>query len=411
MTIMAEGTSTDQEDVPRAPPPSPELSHQQASTLDFTKLLAIDSLGNIDSPSSSTEHSRPTSPLFYHSPEHVPSRPLSPSYNLSKLSELTLATPSSYQEYDPVTTTVMMAKELHCGSLPVNGHMNSFPYQQQHRDTDSFPYQHNSLTSNSPYHLDEENVGGNGEHRRRKISLKRQHGDQEEYPNDVCHHGYEMKKLCHGKDRVGSAPPSHMARRSHTFSGSTNMSHMMRGGGVSVSDRDHMSLAVGSLPSNHCLGDSRVSSSQVLDQRSSGCLSPGGLKTVGFSTATTNGTPDEQMEGIETVEEKNETPPSIPISVTHSMDWSGGLSLSSNVTPTSYVPQSSMSNFSFAYPTRYSNHRDPVPPAPNVPSFSFNLTVPGTVSDSCPHNGFLTDQQDTSIPHISLDPHHFSKSL
>ena len=414
MKVMADGASSETGDIPRAPPPSPELPHHQVQPFNFAELLTITSLqGN--SPTSSTEHSRPTSPLFYPSPEHAHPQsgsvsPLekadSPYSFSSKLSELRL-TPSSYHESNSGfgesfgQMNSSLGKQLICGSLPVNGEMHAYIHQQELNYGSDFSH---FLNSDGP--TENCNVG----ERRRKISLKRQHDNQEEYFYDARADAHEIinKKLCHGNDRVGSAP-SH-TRRSHTFSGSLNSGPVNRHHGSTSGDPLRLSegtksFQVGSLPGGHLTNGF---TDEPHSRPSSDCLSPGGLKTVGFSTS---GIPppnaDEQMEGVEMEGGgEGEVP---PISVTQ-MDWSsGGISLSSNVTPANFPPQNSMSGFSFALPSSSSTGYTP----PSSSSLSFHLNVPGFASDSVPTGGYFSSQRDHNgqIPLITLTPHNFSKSL
>ena len=401
MRVMAVSSAhPDQEDVPRAPPPSPEFPIRQSQQFNFAELLTIASLQGENSPSSSTEHSRPTSPLFYHSPDHAhpPSGSLSPlepadsPYNFSsKLSELTL---SIDEMRNGICHPNQMpgGKQLICGSLPVNGEMHAYMQQHESRFNNSDFRQFLDSDQNDPslHNLTE---------RRRKISLKRQHDNQEEYFYDTKSPGIEIinKKLCHGNDRVGSAP-SH-AQRSHTFSGASSVTRPFQKLSENPSlNTNGVPFHVGSLPVDR-LGN-HIPPTVAHRKPSSDCLSPGGLRTVGFSTSETANT-EYQMEGVETEGERDAPPTSIPISVTQ-MDWNnGGISLSSNVPSAHTEPQNMMSGFSFGLPQNYSTSFEPS-------SLSYHLNVPGF--DSMPVGGFLSGQ-DQSIPQITLTPHHFSKSL
>ncbi len=395
MRLMAENTTgNEQKDIPRAPPPSPELPHHQIEQFNFVELLSIASLKG-SSPSSSTEHSRSDSPLFYHSPERIypPSGSVSPTgdspYNYSsKLSELSI----NYPETTTSSNSITSNNHLMCGSLPVNG-----------RDIHAYMDQHGFDYSSDFNDLSNSKQGSTMEPRRRKVSLKRQHDNHQEYSNDTSPNGIEIinKKLCH--TYVGSAP-SH-ARRSHTFSGTHDIPQ-----GIAIDHNHSLKTSseyfqVGSVPANHYYNHA-PSNDTCNKSSNSECLSPGSLKTVGFST---NGMviTDEQMEGVE-MEVENETmPPSIPISVTQ-MDWNnnGGISLTGNIIPTNTSPQNTMNSFSFALPsqlTGYNHHPS---------SLSFHLNVPGF--DSYPLGGFLSNQQqeqNSSIPQITLTPNYFSKSL
>ncbi len=404
MRVMADSSAhPEQEDVPRAPPPSPEFPHRQSQQFNFAELLTIASLHE-NSPASSTEHSRPTSPLFYHSPDHThpPSGSLSPleeadsPYSFSsKLSELTLSIDACHEMRNGIChPNQMPGKQLICGSLPVNGEMHA--YMQQHESRFSNSDFRQLLESDQ-----NDTTSHNLTERRRKISLKRQHDNQEEYFYDTKSPGIEIinKKLCHGNDRVGSAP-SH-AQRSHTFSGaSTCISRPFQKPSQNLSlNTNGAPFHVGSLPVDR-LGN-HLPPTVTHKNPSSDCLSPGGLRTVGFSTNEITNT-EYQMEGVETEGERDVPPTSIPISVTQ-MDWNnGGISLTSNVPSTLTGPQNMTSGFSFGLPHNYSTSYEPSP-------LSFHLNVPGF--DSMPVGGFLSGQQDQSIPQITLTPHHFSKSL
>ena len=397
MRLMAESTtSNEQRDIPRAPPPSPEVPHHQFEQFNFAELLSIASLKG-SSPSSSTEHSRPDSPLFYHSPEHIlpesgsvsPLEQTDSPYNCSsKLSELSL-THIGYQDAS-INSNSITSNHLLCGSLPVNGDMHSYMNQQDFDYCSDFNHLSNY----------EQDIGNPGE-RRRKISLKRQHDNHGEYCNDATSHGgIEIinKKLCHSY--VGSAP-SH-ARRSNTFSGTLNSQQRpVVHQNLSLNTGGEF-FQVGSL--NHLYNNGPSNDARI--KTNSECLSPGSLKTVGFSTNRI-GITDEQMEGVEMEGENDVTPPSIPISVTQ-MDWNnGGISLSGNILPTNSSPHISVSGFPFTLPSHSTNY--------TPPSLSFHLNVPGFSSDSYPISGFLSNQyqeQDSAaIPQITLTPHYFSKSL
>ena len=393
---------TEQEDVtspiPRAPPPSPEIPHPSIDQFDFMALLSTTSLKR-SSPSSSTEHSGPGSPLFYPSPEHIqpPSGSASPSDHshsdtslsfFTKLSELSLGTNevvNGFQKSQPYS-----------GSLPVNGDLHyyrSFMSQQERS---------NFSDNRGCGQKDEAECTGE---RRRKISLKRQHNDQEEFISqriEIIH-----KKVCHESEYVGSAPTK--SRRAYTFSGtmsrptiSANNNHLSVCG-------DGSDFHVGSLPGSSHVTSLFESETTTNNKTSSGYLSPVVSRTIGFCTDGQGNTDEQQMEGIETAGEEQTQPPNIPISVTQMdmTDWSNrGLTLTGNTLQTDSVPSSS---FSFALPSQ-----PPFDPS----SLSYCHGVPESTGFSSNNEfttGSLTGQQQQlhvgSVPRITLSSYIFSKSL